>query len=80
MDKRRLLESIREDLHGKVGSSVHVRAHAGRRKTFEGDGVLEGTYPSIFVVVIDDGNWQRRVAYSYADVLTKVVEINTLEG
>ena len=37
-------------------------------------GVIEKTYPSIFLVRLDDEN-QRAVTYSYSDVLTKKVQL-----
>ena len=40
----------------------------------EYNGVIEQTYPSIFIVRLDDDT-QRKVTYSYSDVLTKTVQI-----
>ena len=36
---------------------------------------LERTYPNIFVVRIDEKRSERRVSYSYSDVLTETVEL-----
>ena len=38
-------------------------------------GVLENTYPSIFVVRIDEPTYNQRLSFSYADVLTETVEL-----
>jgi len=42
-------------------------------------GVLENTYPSIFVVRIDEPNYNQRLSFSYADVLTETVELALLK-
>ncbi|MGV2806524.1 Veg protein, partial [Clostridium perfringens] len=53
-----------------------LRANGGRRKTVERTGVLEETYPSVFIVKLDqDQQTFKRVSYSYADILTETVEI-----
>ncbi|RIV21772.1 Veg protein [Alicyclobacillaceae bacterium I2511] len=70
------LHDIKKSLDGLIGEKVLLRANGGRRKTIERMGVLEETYPSVFVVKLDppDGSF-KRVSYSYADVLTETVEL-----
>lgn len=70
------LHDIKKSLDGLIGERVLLRANGGRRKTIERVGVLEETYPSVFVVKLDppDGTF-KRVSYSYADVLTETVEL-----
>ncbi|MDP9729740.1 biofilm formation stimulator Veg [Alicyclobacillus tolerans] len=70
------LHEIKKNLEGLVGERLLLRANGGRRKTVEHFGVLEETYPSVFVVKLDppDGSF-KRVSYSYADVLTETVEL-----
>ncbi len=70
------LHDIKRSLDGLIGEKVLLRANGGRRKTIERMGVLEETYPSVFVVKLDppDGSF-KRVSYSYADVLTETVEL-----
>lgn len=43
--------------------------------TWEKEGVLESIYPNIFVVKLNERKIERRVSYSYADVLTETVEL-----
>lgn len=73
---RNALHEIKKSLDELVGERVLLRANGGRRKTIERFGVLEETYPSVFVVKLDppDGSFER-VSYSYADVLTETVEL-----
>ncbi len=70
-----VLDRIREDLDSFVGKPVKLRANQGR-KILEAEGVLEQTYPRVFVVRIDeDPRSVKRVSYTYADVLTSTVEV-----
>ncbi|NLP36288.1 MAG: Veg protein [Firmicutes bacterium] len=69
------LVQIRRNLESHVGQKIRLRAHRGRRKTLEKVGVLENTYPSIFVVRVEEPNYQQRLSFSYADVLTETVEL-----
>lgn len=71
-----VLDKIREDLDSFVGEPVKLRANQGRRKILEAEGVLEQTYPRVFVVRIDDDPRSvKRMSYTYADVLTSTVEV-----
>ena len=57
-----------------------LKANGGRRKTIERSGILAETYPSVFVIELDqDENAFERVSYSYADVLTETVQITFYE-
>ncbi len=69
---------VKREIDHHVGSKVRIRANKGRKKIVVKEGVIQSTYPSIFVVKIqDDGhNTQRVVSYSYTDVLTHTVELS----
>ncbi|QGG61434.1 Veg family protein [Loigolactobacillus bifermentans] len=70
------LASIKKTLDSKVGEKMLVVAQAGRKKITKRKGVLHETYPAVFVVDLDqDENAFERVSYSYADLLTKTIEI-----
>ncbi len=69
------LDTIRRDLEANVGQKVKLRANRGRRKVIEAEGVLEQTYPKLFVVKLDKPSAVRRLSYTYADVLTETVEV-----
>ena len=59
-----------------VGEKVRLKANKGRKKVSVKEGIIEKTYPNIFVVCIDGGfDTVRRVSYSYSDILTETVEI-----
>jgi len=68
---------IKEDLDSFVGKTVRLRANQGRKRIMEAEGVLEQTYPKVFVVRIDENPRSvKRISYSYADVLTSTVEVS----
>lgn len=72
--------SIKEELENKIGSRITLVAQTGRKRQTERSGVLSETYPSVFIVNLDqDENAFERVSYSYADVLTKSVEVQFTE-
>ncbi|QUH19675.1 Veg family protein [Alkaliphilus sp. B6464] len=77
LDGRNQLQEIRKNIEGYVGQKIVLKANKGRKKTTVREGILENTYPNIFIVRIDgkfDDN-VRRVSYSYSDILTETVEI-----
>ncbi len=79
MTAKNALQDIRRNLETLVGEKILLRANGGRRKTVERTGVLEETYPSVFVIKLDQAsNSFKRVSYSYADVLTETVELLVL--
>lgn len=76
MAAKNALNDIKRNLEGLVGEKILLRANGGRRKTVERTGILEETYPSVFVVKLDENtNSFKRVSYSYADILTDTVEL-----
>lgn len=73
---RNALAEIKRRLEAHVGERVLLRANGGRRKTIERVGILEETYPSVFIVKLDDSQHAfKRVSYSYVDILTDSVEV-----
>ncbi len=75
MNAPRAIGDIKRDLESFVGSKIRLKANRGRNRIIEKEGVLESIYPNIFVVKLDERKVERRVSYSYADVLTETVEL-----
>ncbi len=74
------LIEIKQGLECHVGKRLKLKANGGRRKTVIRSGVLAETYPSVFIVELDqDENAFERVSYSYADILTETVELKFLD-
>ncbi|KMM35980.1 biofilm formation stimulator Veg [Guptibacillus hwajinpoensis] len=67
---------IKQTLQSQVGKRLTLKANGGRRKTIQRSGILEETYPAVFIVKLDqDTNAFERVSYSYTDILTDTVQI-----
>ncbi|WP_035294073.1 MULTISPECIES: Veg family protein [Clostridiaceae] len=75
MQGRDVLASIKNEIDKHIGEKVTLKANGGRKKVFIKNGIIEETYPSIFIVRLENDT-QRRVSYSYSDVLTKTVQLN----
>lgn len=80
LSAKNALSEIKRSLDRHVGEKILLRANGGRRKTIERTGVLEETYPSVFVIKLDQENSFKRVSYSYADILTETVELMVCKG
>ncbi len=70
--KDNVLLQIKQDLESHVGQRIKIKANKGRRKVVERKGILERVYPSIFTIRLEE---DRRVSYSYSDILTQSVEL-----
>ena len=67
---------IKQTLQSQVGKRLTLKANGGRRKTIQRSGILEETYPAVFIVKLDqDTNAFERVSYSYTDILTDTVQV-----
>lgn len=75
MSSPRAISDIKKDLESFVGSRIRLKANRGRNRIIEREGILESIYPNIFVVKLNERKVERRVSYSYADVLTETVEL-----
>lgn len=75
MAPKKVLSEIKQDLESFVGNRIRLKANRGRNKVIERVGILEQTYPNIFIVKLDEKRAERRVSYSYTDVLTETVEL-----
>jgi len=70
------LNAIKRNLDHYVGEKIMLKANGGRKKTIERIGILEETYPSVFIIKLDEEQHTfKRVSYSYADILTSTVEL-----
>lgn len=75
MATKQVLAEIKQDLESFVGTRIKLKSFKGRNKVVEREGVLEKTYPNIFVIKLDEKRADRRVSFSYTDVLTDSVEL-----
>jgi uncharacterized protein Veg len=76
MAEKSELFQIKKNIETCIGEKVQLKANKGRKKAFIREGVLENSYPSIFIVKFENEyETTRRVSYSYTDILTKAVEL-----
>ena len=72
-----VMQRIRDDLNDRLGTKLKVKANKGRKIVIENLAVLEETYPHVFVVRVETKTSPtQRVSYSYADIITKTVELS----
>jgi uncharacterized protein Veg len=74
VEKKNVIDSIKRNIEDHLGEKVILKANSGRKRVVVNNGIIEKTYPSIFVVRLDS-DIQRKVTYSYSDVLTKTVQL-----
>ncbi len=70
------LFQIKKNIETCIGERVQLKANKGRKKAFIKEGIIENSYPSIFIIKFENEyETTRRVSYSYTDILTKAVEL-----
>ncbi|HHY45689.1 MAG TPA: Veg protein [Firmicutes bacterium] len=75
-----VLDRIKKDVDSFVGKKVRLKANQGRKKIVELEGVLESTYPKLFVIKLNEKpGITKRVSYTYADLLTESVELSVFQ-
>jgi uncharacterized protein Veg len=72
---KKVLADIKQDLETYIGKQIRLKSYRGRNKVVEKEGVLEQTYPNIFIIRLDEKRTERRVSFSYSDILTETVEL-----
>lgn len=72
------IQSIRQRVARYKGNKVRYRATKGRRKAEERQGVIVETYPCLFTLYVE--SQQSKISFSYAELLTKELEMVLVEG
>lgn len=69
---------VKKQIDQHIGSKVRIRANKGRKKIVIKEGIIENTYPSIFVVKVPNelNNSFRTISYSYTDLITHDVKLS----
>ena len=66
---------IKNSIDCHLGNRIVLKANGGRKKTIERCGVLKETYPSVFIVELDqDKHNFERVSYTYTLSLIHISE------
>ena len=74
------LKKVRLSVDKNIGNKVKIRANRGRHKIYITEGVISKTYPSIFLVEVENksDDTVQVVSFSYTDVLTKDVQMQLI--
>lgn len=77
MAKQTDLNMVRKAVIKHIGQRVKVMENKGRHKVDITEGVIFETYPSIFLIQVDNGieDAMHTLSFSYTDVLTKNVQL-----
>jgi len=74
------IDTIREKINELIGKSIYMEVCRGRKQIKKYNGVVENTFPSVFVVRLTDGGQVvNSLSYSYSDVLCGEVVIENAE-
>jgi len=78
---RATLYSIRRNVEETIGQKVMLKTNKGRKKFFTREGIVDETYSNVFIVRVNPGEVsERKVAYSYSDILTSTVEVTVCDS
>ena len=81
MATKATLSEIRKSVESCIGSKVLLRTNKGKRKVNVKEGIIEDAFPSVFIVKVNAGmDTERRVSYSYSDILTDTVEVTICDS
>ena len=75
------IEKVKLSVDKNIGNKVKIRANRGRHKIDVAEGVIRETYPSIFLVEIENkqDDTTQKISFSYTDVLTKDVQMQLIQ-
>ncbi len=75
---KKVLSHLRAALTPFVGCAIDVDANVGRKRIVPYEGVLESTYPNLFVVRVGsaEDEEERRLSFSYVDLFTGNVVVS----
>ena len=73
------IDVIKNKIDGLVGKNIYMEVCRGRKQVKRYKGVIENTFPSVFVVRLTEGDSVApSLAYSYSDVLCGEVIIQAI--
>lgn len=76
---RNPIKDIKKGIESLVGERVKVTTSKGRRQVVEREGTIEKTYPSLFVIRMDD-EARRMLSFTYVDILTEMVKLSVYDA
>ena len=72
------LLKIKKEVETYIGQEILVKANVGRNKCVCRRGVVDSTYPNLFVV--KESQTDNKLSYSYADLVTNNLQLSPIDG
>lgn len=72
------ISKVRASVHQQCGRKVMIQLDKGRNKIDIQEGVIQNAYPSVFTVLVNDGNEQnppQLLSFSYSDIITRDIRM-----
>ena len=72
------ISKVRAYFHRQRGNRVKIQLDRGRNKVDIQEGVIQGAYPSVFTILVDDEreeNPPQLLSFSYTDIITKDIRM-----
>lgn len=80
--KQTNINAVRRAVVKHMGSRVKVKTNRGRHRIDITEGIISETYPSIFVIKLDDSveDAVKTMSFSYTDIITQDVQLSLCES
>ena len=69
------LDIVKQKINELKGKNIKMQINRGRKRFIKYTGIIESTYPCVFVVRINSPSSVETLSYSYSDVLCGDVKI-----
>ncbi len=72
------INKVRASIYQQCGRKVLIKLDKGRNKVDVQEGVIQGAYPSVFTVLVQDdreGNPPQLLSFSYSDIITRDIRM-----
>ena len=76
--EQQILNKVLASVRQQCGNRVVIQLDRGRNKGDIQEGVIQGAYPSVFTVLVDDEreeNPPQLMSFSYTDIITKDIRM-----
>lgn len=78
MVSKESLLKVKQDIETYIGQEILVRANVGRNKCVCRRGIIDSTYPNLFV--FKETETASKLSYSYADLVTNNLQLSSISG
>ena len=77
MISKESMQRVRRDVESYIGQEIDIKANKGRNRQEYKRGTIDSAYANVFVVKETDS--ERKLSYSYTDVLINSLEITEVD-